>query len=162
MLKVRKDGSRAESRSRGQVLIEVLLMLPVFMFIVFMIMEIGHLSFRTILLHHCAYEAARIASLSSTRAAAPGCPSPNIQWPKVRTMVNQMLPGARLVMAPNPMPATLQDPQEGCPNYDVIVIVQQTVPMIFPMTGMALGNAGRSARLLTAKVRMPVERPLFK
>ena len=48
---------------RGQVTIELLLVLPVFMLLLFFIMEMGNMGFQTILAHHCAYELARIGSL---------------------------------------------------------------------------------------------------
>ena len=47
----------------GQVTVELLLVLPVFMLLLFFIMEMGNLGFQTILAHHCCYELARIGSL---------------------------------------------------------------------------------------------------
>lgn len=151
---------------RGQVLIEVLLILPIFMFLVFVIMEIGHLSFRTILLQHAAYEVARVGSLTSTGTVPCGAPTsgggrPGLNQGKMRTVANQILRGVTVKIDYGSNP--LRDPQSGCVNYDVQVTLTQPVPMIFPMTGVVLGNANsRGARLLTATVRMPIEQPLFK
>ncbi|MFH1726342.1 MAG: TadE family protein [Elusimicrobiota bacterium] len=148
------------SARRGQVLIEVLVMLPVFLMVVFTVMEIGHLAFRTILLHHAAYEVARIGSLSAIAVGAPGCPPPVLQGDKMREVGNAILTNASVAAEPE---ETLTDPQEGCPHYDVVVTMTQRVTMIFPMTGLMLGSKeDRQARLLTAAVRMPIERPLFK
>jgi hypothetical protein len=145
---------------RGQVLIEVLLMLPIFLLLVFTVMEIGHLAFRTILLHHAAYEVARIGSLTAVAAAAPGCPPPAIRAGKMKTIGRAILKGATVGASQE---QTLTDPQEGCPHWDLKVTMTQRVPMIFPMTGLILANtAGRRERILVAQVRMPIERPLFK
>ena len=56
----------------GQVLIEVLLILPVFMLLIFMIMQIGFFSFQAIVTHHGAYEVARIASLTAEKVPITG------------------------------------------------------------------------------------------
>jgi Flp pilus assembly protein TadG len=154
---------RREGRGRGdrgQVLVEVLLMLPVFLLLIFTVMETGHLAFRTILLHHAAYEVARIGSLTATAIAAPGCPPPVINAGKMKTVGLAILKGVQMTAVSE---RTLTDPQEGCSNFDVKVTMLQRVPMIFPMTGLILSNTkDRRYRLLTAQVRMPIERPLFK
>jgi len=53
----------ARLKRAGQVTVELLLVLPVFMLLLFFIMEMGNLGFHTILAHHCAYEMARVGSL---------------------------------------------------------------------------------------------------
>lgn len=135
-------------------------MLPVFLLLVFSIMEIGHLAFRTILLHHAAYEVARIGSLTAyPMTAAKGCATPNLDSTSMDGVRQKILPLSNGTYAPIP---GLTDPQDCCPNYDLVVVLSDNVPMIFPMTGLVLGNAaGKSARRLTASVRMPIERPLF-
>jgi hypothetical protein len=145
----------------GQVLIEVLLMLPVFLFLVFLIMEIGHLAFRTILLHHAAYEVARIGSLTAyPMTAAKGCAAPTLDGDAMETTRKKILRDSAGTYTP--VPHSFSDPQDCCPNYDLVVVLSDNVPMIFPMTGFALGDAaGKTARRLTAAVRMPIERPLF-
>lgn len=152
---------RKRKREKGQVLIEVLLMLPVFLLLVFSIMEIGHLAFRTILLHHAAYEVARIGSLTAyPMTAAKGCGTPNLDSASMEAARSKILPRSAGTYAP--VPHSFSDPQDCCPNFDLVVVLSDNVPMIFPMTGIVLGNAGgRSARRLTASVRMPIERPLF-
>jgi len=130
------------------------------MFMAFTIMEIGHLAFRTILLHHAAYEVARIGSLSAVAAASPGCPPPSLRTGKMKTVGQAILKDVTVGAA---METTLTDPQENCPHYDVVVSMTQRVPMIFPMTGLVLSNVSdKQHRVLQAQVRMPIERPLFK
>ena len=148
---------------KGQVMVEVLLVLPVFMMLVFTIMEIGHLSYRTILLHHAAYEAARVGSLTclGTFRAATSCITPREDSSRIAGVVQRILPNAT-VRASVTKNGNV-DGQEGCASYDVRVLVRQPVPMIFPMTGLFLANGGyRNSRVVEGAVRMPVEKPLFK
>lgn len=146
---------------KGQVLIEVMLMLPIFMLLVFSIMEIGHLAFRTILLHHAAYEVARIGSLTAyPMTAEKGCRGPNLDTGAMESTRAKILPLSNGTYTP--VPHGFSDPQDCCPNYDLVVVLTDNVPMIFPMTGLVLGDVnGRRARKLVASVRMPIERPLF-
>jgi Flp pilus assembly protein TadG len=142
--------------------VEVILILPIFLWLVFVIMEIGFLAFQTLLLHHAAYEAARIASLTAKSTPSASCSVPALtnDYQKALAMFKAPSPAAAHVYGPI---QTLLDPQEGCMNYDVAVEVTRVVPMVFPMTGIVLGNVpGNRARLLKATVRMPIERPLFK
>lgn len=135
-------------------------MLPIFLLGVFTIMEIGHLAFRTILLHHAAYEVARIGSLTAYPVSVTSCMGPRVRTSEMRQTLKRILPRARMsVRGPRP---TLSDPQDHCQNWDLVVVVTDDVPMIFPMTGLILGNArGRQARRVQAAVPMPIERPLW-
>ena len=160
--------ARRKAAGRGQVLVEVLLVLPVFLLVVFTIMEIGFLAFHTILIHHAAYEAARFASLTAKPdVATSNCPDPPTVPPDYQNVVKKMFNGdAEAGLYTGQPIRTLKDKQEGCNNYDVAVQVSRVIPMVFPLTGIVLGNTrapdGRPARRLTAIVRMPIERPLFK
>jgi len=151
-----------EKDKRGQVLVEVMLILPVFMLLVFSIMEIGYLAFRTILLHHAAYEVARVGSLTAYGTKAPsGCEAPKVNKTAMEDIRRRVLRPSQfetIKAEPHPFP----DRQDGCFNYDLLVVLRDDVSMIFPMTGAIFGNVkGNSARRLTAAVRMPIERPLF-
>jgi len=152
----------------GQAVVEVLLILPVFLALVFLIMEIGHLSFRTILIHHAAYEVARVGSLTTTpHHASPGCQAPHLNGNVMQRVQRRILPKARIHPQPR-IQRTLMDPQDQCFNYDVEVNLEEDVPLVFMhMTGIFLGRnclGQRSVqyRCLRATVRMPIERPLFK
>lgn len=142
-------------------IVEVLLILPVFLWLVFTTMEMGHLAFRAILLHHAAYEVARVGSLTAKpNQALPGCIPPVADIQRMRSVGRRILPRC---MVSARMEKTLLDPQEGCSNYDVVVTLRQAVPLVFPMTGFVLGKPrGGRARVLEAQVRMPTERPLFR
>lgn len=152
-----KDGDR----TRGQVVVEVLLVLPVFLWLVFSIMEIGHLAFRTILIHHAAYEVARYGSLTCPNTFVPSqaCDEPKPDEAAMRGVAEKILPklkGMDVRLVP-----TLFDKQAKCQAFDIVVTLKQDVPMIFPMTGIWLADKGRRTRQIVAAVPMPVERPLF-
>lgn len=146
-------------------------MLPVFLWLVFSIMEIGHLAFRSILVHHAAYEVARYGSLTCFNTVEPSqsCEEPQPNTPAMQGVAKKILPGSVLEVGMRP---TIADPQAGCQNYDIVVTIRQKVPMIFPMTSFWLGDGKRSdkncpplggqGRTVCASVPMPVERPLFK
>lgn len=151
----------------GQVVIEVLLILPIFLAIVFMIMEIGNLAFRTLLIHHAAYEVARVASLTATDKASLNCSGP----PSLRNSSYYQSVGRRMLrnafVSMNELATLPLDTQSGCTNYDVEVTVEEQVPLVFPLTGIFLGKACDGSknvlsRCIRGTVRMPIERPLFK
>ena len=53
-------------RRRGQVTVELMLILPVFLLMIFFVLEYGNIAYRTIVLNHASYEFARIAALVGT------------------------------------------------------------------------------------------------
>lgn len=138
---------------------ELILILPVFFLVVFMIMELGNIAFQTILAHHVAYEVARIGSLTArTNLGAEIAMEEHLK---------KMLPRAFLQHREE---ATLTDPQAEITNYDLVVTVNYPAPLIFPMTSVLFSNSAgpvkkkisSPVRWIKAEVRMPVEQPLFK
>lgn len=143
----RKDGRRS-----GQVVVEMLLILPVFLTIVFTIMEIGYVSFRLIVLNHATYEVARIGGM--TWFSPAGGPS------KAGTVMHQILPEAMINCFPD---KTMRDPQADQDNFDLVCTGQESVKLIFPISSIILAKPkGTGMRLLTATVRMPIEQALKK
>lgn len=143
------------------------MILPVFLWLVFVIMEIGYLSYRMIVLQHMAYETARIGSLTTTPTEArPGCPRPQVSEAAMTAALDRMaaVSAGQLsaLQLSYTMERSLRDPQEGCDNFDLVVTLSRRMPLIFPMTRVLLGSGGGNERLVAATVRMPIERPLFK
>ena len=141
---------RARTRS-GQVAVEMLLILPVFLTIIFTIMEIGYVSFQLILLNHATYEVARIGGM--TWLLPSGGPS------KMSAVMTQILPIARVNCEQD---MTLIDPQANQQNYDLVCTGRENVKLIFPISSIILASKGAPAgtRSLVATVRMPIEQPL--
>jgi hypothetical protein len=142
----------AVKRSSGQVVVEMLLILPVFLGIVFTIMEIGYVSFQLILLNHATYETARVGGMTWFSPAGGNY--------KTTGVMKQILPQARVSCVPD---KTLADPQAGQDNFDLICTGEEDVSLIFPISSIILAKPkGTGKRHLVAQVRMPIEQPLKK
>jgi hypothetical protein len=147
---VRTTGTRS-----GQVVVEMLLILPVFLGIIFMIMEIGYVSFRLIVLNHATYEVARIGGM--TFLLSSGGPS------KMSAVMKQILPDAEVTCVEDAgtNPQARLDPQSGVQNSDLKCTGTENVKLIFPISSIILAKpAGSGTRALAATVWMPIERPL--
>lgn len=150
-----------KNKRKGQIVVELVLILPVFFLVVFMIMELGNIAFQTILAHHVAYEVARIGSLTARTNMGAELP--------MEEHLKKMLPRAFLQYREE---ATLPDPQTfgETVNHDLVVTVNYPAPLIFPMTSVLFSNSAgpvkkkisSPVRWIKAEVRMPVEQPLFK
>ncbi len=44
----------------GQTVIELIVVLPVFMMIIFVVLELGNIAYHTLIAHHISYERARV------------------------------------------------------------------------------------------------------
>lgn len=137
----------------GQVVVEMLLILPVFLTIVFTIMEIGYVSFQLILLNHATYEVARIGGMTSTAPPGHTCG-------KLNEYMQQIIKSATVSCARE---MTLHDPQADQDNFDLIITGSNSINLIFPISSVILAKPkGSGQRLLQAVVRMPIETPLRK
>jgi len=150
----------------GQVTIELLLVLPVFMLMLFFIMEIGNIGFQTILANHCAYELARIGSMvagpsgmNNTRESRSDVSRANR---KMKSVVQQMFPGTN-VRVEGQIVTTTYDSQAQRSNEDLIVTLYYPAKLIFPGSSVALADNPKYRKIknLVVKVRMPVEKPFF-
>ena len=149
---------RKVSGRLGQVVVEMLLILPVFLTIVFTIPETGHIAFWMIVLNHATYEVARIGALKA--GPKPGDMNVNVKdvTGEMRNLMPTMIRGAKVESRKE---TTLIDGQAGVQNYDLVVIATFDVPFVFPTSPIVLGK-GRRFRTIRATVRMPIEQPLSK
>jgi hypothetical protein len=130
----------------------MLLILPVFLGIVFTIMEIGYVSFHMIVLNHAAYETARVGGMTWF--------SPAGGQAKTGAVMKQILPQADVQCVPD---KTLADPQAGQDNFDLVCTAREKVRLIFPISSIILSKPrGTGTRELVVQVRMPIEQPLKK
>ena len=136
-------------RRSGQVVVEMILILPVFLGIVFTIMEIGYVSFQLIVLNHATYEAARVAGMTYF---------PGRNTLRAVAVMKQFLPQATVSCIED---KTLYDKQAELQNMDLVCTGSESVPLVFPISSIMLAKpAGSGHRALSATVRMPVEQPL--
>lgn len=151
---------------RGQVTIELLLVLPVFMVLLFFIMEMGNMGFQTILAHHCAYELARIGSLVAGPHGGEAGKSSDVSTAnmKMKSVLMKMFPSSPGVRVEGRIVNTIMDKQSGQMGEDLLVTLYYPAKLIFPGSSYALADAPKGQRIkrMIVKVRMPVERPYFK
>lgn len=162
----RPAGVLARAKKAGQVTVELLLVLPVFMLLLFFIMEMGNLGFQTILAHHCAYELARIGSMvagpSGGNAQSPA--NVGIANSKMKSVLGQMFPSSPNISVDGVLTDTLKDPQSGQTGQDLLVTLKYEAKLIFPGSSYFLSDPpkGSKKKKLIVKVRMPVEKPYFQ
>lgn len=147
-------GEGKKNRESGQVLVETLLILPVFLTIVFTIMEMGYVAFWVIVLNHATFECARIGAMTASG------PTGNVGNPvgTMQAILSQKIHGASLS---SQQIATTMDPQAGIMNYDLEVTSTYDVPLVFPLSSVILSNVkGQNVRRIQAVVDMPIEQPL--
>lgn len=148
-------------RKGGQVTVELMLILPVFLLLVFFVLEYGNLAYRTIVINHASYEFARIAALV-------GAPKPSGR--SNRSIMEQKINQAkRKVFGTDAERVAVQVKVENTgvdPMYkkhrheDVIVTVTFPVKLLFPGTSFILADNPKreGVRKLRAVARMPVEK----
>lgn len=149
----------------------MLIILPLFLGFVFLIMETGHLAFQTLILHHAAFEVARIGSLSAAPRPNEGF-APNLGRARylMDSTLSRIFPKHNASLTTR-VEDTLRDPQSGLSNHDLVVDIEYQCPLVFPMTGVILADPARGpirkgvttkSRTLYAEVRMPIQQPAFK
>ena len=131
----------------------MLLILPVFLTIIFTIMEIGYVSFQLILLNHATYEVARIGGMTTTSPPGHSCG-------KLDEIMKTIILSASVSCGTE---KTLTDPQSQQDNSDLIITGSNKIKLIFPISSVILSQPrGMGTRLIQAVVRMPIESPLIK
>lgn len=160
-----RELSRRVARA-GQVTIELLLVLPVFMLLLFFIMEMGNMGFQTILAHHCAYELARIGSLvAGPHGGNAGASSDSGKAnQRMKSALQKMFPQTPGVRVEGRIVQTLYDKQSLETNEDLLVTLYYPAKLIFPGSSVALADHPKGLRIkrIVVKVRMPVEKPYFR
>jgi len=148
----------------GQTIVELILILPVFMLMLFGVLELGNIAYHTIIAHHAAYEMARVAGMVGVTKIGGATDKGRIDG-KLREQVSLMFKDIQdKPVFTTELEVTSVDPQSaGHPNEDVIVRLTYPVHLIFPGTNWLLADRPKylGIRKLYVKVRMPVERPLL-
>lgn len=141
----------------GQVVVEMLLILPIFLTIIFSIMEMGHLAFWVIVVNHATYESARIGAMRATPQSGGDPRNVNGLMQKVFSRIIKS-DSARINSY---IEETIYDRQANIMNHDLVVTGSHDVKLVFPISNILLANPRGSARRhISTTVRMPIERPL--
>ncbi len=149
----------------GQTVIELILILPVFMMIIFVVLELGNMAYHTILAHHVSYELARVGSLVGVKKASGKTDSQRVNS-KMKEALNKMfgLRGAQSMQFSAVLQKTGTDPQVRThANEDLVVTLVYKVNLLFPLTSYIFADEPKryGIKRIKATVRMPVERPLI-
>lgn len=148
-------------RKRGQVVVELLLILPIFVLMVFFVLEYGNIAYHTLITNHASYEFARIGSLVGVKKPS-GRPD--------RTTILQKIDHAKRKVfgqeADRILVTVKIENTGGDPMYkkhlheDIIVTVTYPVKLIFPGTSFLLASEPRreGMRKIQSVARMPVEK----
>lgn len=159
MFRRRAQDRRHRQRSLGQVVVEMILILPVFLTLVFTIMEMGHIAFWMIVLNHATYEAARIGALLAGPKPGMNTNITDVNG-KMQDIMSRII---KTAVVQSKRESTVYDRQAGAQNYDLLVTGSYDVKLVFPTSALILAKPPRSgARRISATMRMPIELPLSK
>ena len=145
----------------GQVTAELMLILPVFMLLIFFVLEYGNIAYHTIIANHASYEFARIGSL-----VAVSKPSGRPDRTKIAQKINQAKlkvfgERANSIGVNVKVETTGTDPMYKKHRHeDLVVTVTYPVHLAFPGTSYVLASEPRKdgVRRIKAVTRMPIEK----
>lgn len=148
-------------RKRGQVTVELMLILPVFMLIIFFVLEYGNIAYRTLILNHASYEFARIAAL--TGVDTPSGPANRTTMQQKIDQSKRKVFGreAERLNVQLKVETTGMDPMfKKHRHQDVVVTLTYPMKLAFPGTSYILADEPRreGMRKIYATARMPVEK----
>lgn len=145
----------------GQVTAELMLILPVFMLMIFFVLEYGNIAYHTIIANHASYEFARIGSLVAVKKPS-GRPDRTVITQKIN-QAKQKAFGTRAggIGVNVKVETTGTDPMYKKHRHeDLIVTVTYPVHLLFPGTSFVLASEPRreGIRRIQAVTRMPIEK----
>jgi hypothetical protein len=149
----------ARRKNAGQTMVELLLILPVFLLILFSIMEVGNIAFQNIVANHGAYELARIGSMTA------GEPEGDISLAvsRMETAKQEMFPRPERAQLSAATEITSMDPQKTDHiNADLVLIVNYQANLVFPISKYLFARIAGSPSgtwPIRIEVRMPIESP---
>ena len=153
-------------KNGGQTVIELILILPVFMLIIFVVLELGNIAYHTLIAHHISYELARVGSMVGVKKHSGAADGTRMNS-KMRAALSKMLgmadPGKKVRFTPR-IVRTSTDPQLRIhTNEDLVVNVVYRVDLAFPLTSYIFASEPKKLGILWLKAysKMPIEKPLI-
>lgn len=148
-------------KREGQVTAELVLILPVFMLLIFFVLEYGNIAYHTIIANHASYEFARIGSLVAVNKPS-GRPDRSVMSRKINQAKQKVFGSKAGSIGVNvKVETTGTDPMYKRHRHeDVVVTVTYPVHLAFPGTSYVLASEPRreGIRKIQAVTRMPIEK----
>lgn len=148
-------------KKRGQVVVELLLILPVFMLMVFFVLEYGNIAYHTLIMNHASYEFARIGALVGVKKPS-GMANRAVMTQKIEQAKRKVFGAdAEKVTVNVRVESTGVEPMYPKHRHqDVVVTVTYPVKLIFPGTSFLLASEPKreGKRRIQAVARMPAEK----
>lgn len=148
-------------KKRGQVVVELLLILPIFVLMVFFVLEYGNIIYHTLVMNHASYEFARIGSMVGVTKPS-GRPNRTLIVQSINHAKQKVFGAeAERILVNVKIENTGMDPMyKKHLHEDVVVTITYPVKLIFPGTSFLLASEPRreGRRKIQAMARMPVEK----
>lgn len=145
----------------GQVTVELIMVLPVFMIMMFFVLEYGNIAYHTIIANHASYEFARIGSLVGSKKPS-GSAERAVMQQKINAAKRKVFGAdSERIQVALKLETTGVDPMyQKHRHEDVIVTVTYPVRLIFPGTSYILASEPKrlGIKKIQAVTRMPVEK----
>jgi TadE-like protein. len=152
-------------KNGGQAVVELVLILPVFMMIIFVILEMGNIAYHTLLAQHISYELARVGSMVGVRKPSGTTDSTKVGSKMKEALIKAVGPTkASKMQISSVLQKTSKDPQvNGHVNEDLVVTLVYRVDLTYPLTSFIFADPPKKygVKRIKAVARMPVERPLI-
>ena len=148
-------------RRGGQVTVELLLILPIFMLMIFFILEYGNIAYHTLLANHASYEFARIGAMVAVKEPS-GKPNSWTVQQKISQAKRRVFgaAGDRIKVSIK-METTGRDPfYSPHIHQDIVVELKYPIKLFFPGSSFILASKPRKEgiRIIETEARMPVEK----
>ena len=145
----------------GQVTAELMLILPVFMLMIFFVLEYGNIAYHSVIANHASYEFARIGSLVAVKKPS-GNPDRTVITQKIN-QAKQKVFGTKAggISVNVKVETTGVDPMYKRHRHeDVVVTVTYPVHLLFPGTSYVLASEPKKdgIRRIRVVTRMPIEK----
>lgn len=145
----------------GQVTAELMLILPVFMLMIFFVLEYGNIAYHMIVANHASYEFARIGALVAVTKPS-GRPNRSTITSKINQAKQKVFGSKSGGIGVNvKVETTGTDPMYKKHRHeDVVITVTYPVKLLFPGTSFVLASEPRreGIRKIRAVTRMPIEK----
>ena len=161
MTKCKPKSMKIFRKKRGQVVVELLLILPVFVLMIFFVLEYGNIAYHTLIMNHASYEFARIGALVGVKKPS-GKPDRTVMAQKIDQAKRKVFGAeADRISVQVKLENTGRDPMYAAHSHeDIVVTITYPVKLIFPGTSFLLASQPKKEgkRKIQVMARMPVEK----